>query len=244
MALEGGEGLVEGALIGADALGGADLLGRGDGRFLGAGGGAGGGGVGAGGGLLAALGAGGGSLDKLLVVGLGGLVATGGQRFVDRALIEAEPGRLALALFGDVAEKLGEAEGAGGLAGFEQAHAAVGADQAGVGGLLAGGELEDVGDAEFALAGRRGPVGAGPAPEAQLEVRAKLVLEEALLVVEVAGEPGEFVGRFVLKERALLDEHAAHAPGELLLALSCIGRHVGGCSRRVLVVAVGVVRSR
>src|SRR5690348_15925793 len=227
VALEGGEGLVEGALIGAYALGGAQarLLRRG-GFAARAGGGRGRGGSSAGGGLLARTG-GGRNFGEVVVVGVVGLAARG-ERFVDHAFVEAEPGGLALAFFGDVAEELGEAEGVGGLTGFEQAHAAVGADEAGVGGLLARGELEDVSDAELALARWGGPVGARPAAEAQFEVRAELFLEEALLLGEVPGEPGELVRRFVGEHGALLDEHAADTPRQLLLALPGVGRHCSG----------------
>src|SRR5690242_1274011 len=224
--LEGGEGLVEGALIGAHALGGAKTgrLGRGGLAAWAAGGR--GRGSSAEGGFLAWA-AGGGDLGQVVVVGIVGLAARG-ERFVDHAFIEAEPGGLALAFFGDVAEELREAEGIGGLAGFEQAHAAIGADEAGVGGLLARGQLEDVGDAELALARGGRPVGARPAAQAQFEVRAKLLLEEALLLGEVPGEPGELVRRFVGEHGALLDEHAADTPRQLLLALPGVGRHCSG----------------
>src|SRR5262249_51534487 len=38
-------------------------------------------------------------------------------------------------------------------------------------------------------------------------------------------KPEELIGRFLLQDGALLDEHPAHAPGEFLFTMSVVARH-------------------
>ena len=56
-------------------------------------------------------------------------------------------------------------------------------------------------------------------------MRAQLILEEALLVLEMLGEPENSSGDSPV-ERGLLDQHAPYTPRQFLLALSCVCRHV------------------
>src|SRR5262249_16046961 len=79
---------------------------------------------------------------------------------------------------------------------------------------------------QLALAWRGRPVGARPASEAQLQPRAQLVLEEALFGDVVLREPEKLVGRLILQNRGLLDQHAPHPSRQILLALSCVCRHM------------------